>query len=367
MESYQEYPGKIRGKIRGKRRRRRTSNDHNDCAHLLGETLKIEYRREKVRRKFLESKEWMSLNKREKKEVRHLFRDQRSLSTQFLEQVTNVTHARHGRGRLHRGNPAAGHRSRNDERSERRRQPYYQHDQDEMMKEVKEWSKVSLDILSCISLDQHGSSATSKRRSRRRHKHKHSRSDSSLARSLQKKKDSRVGRDDGSSVTLPAIVIGGGENSEVANVSTPALGETLDTAFTLPTEEEEEKEKEEEDERGRGGIRGGIRGSKSKSKKRRRKKGRKEGSDSMQMIPGSQLKDFQYDKTKEWNFPIGTKQPWSESKLGTHEKGKKRRQQQKKKKQHSMENIEKSFFIRKMNAPAWTSIPHRKSPLVSPH
>ena len=364
MDSYQEYPGKIRGKIRGKRRRRRTSNDRNDSAHLLGETLKIEYQREKVRRKFLESKEWMSLNRREKKEVRHLFRDQRSLSTQFLEQVTNVT--RHGRGRLHRGNPAAGHRSRNErekkgesERSERRRQPYYQHDQDEMMKEVKEWSKVSLDILSCISLDQHGST-TSKRRSRRRHKHKHSRSDSSLVRSLQEKKESRVGRDDGSSVTLPAIVTGGDENSEVSNASIPALGETLDAAFTLPTEEEEKEE------RGRGGRRGGIRG--SKSKKRRRKKGRKEGSDSMQMIPGSQLKDFQYDKTKEWNFPIGTKQPWSESKLGTHEKGTRRRQQQKQKKQHSMENIEKSFFIRKMNAPAWTSIhvqqhePHRKSP-----
>ena len=89
MEFYTEFPGKIRGK---KRRRKRSVNykPHNS-SNLLGKSLKIEYEREQRRAKFLDSKEWMSLNKRERKNVRALFRDQRSLSTQFLEQVTNVT------------------------------------------------------------------------------------------------------------------------------------------------------------------------------------------------------------------------------------------------------------------------------------
>ena len=108
----------------------------------------------------------MSLNKRERKNVRALFRDQRSLSTQFLEQVTNVTNvanmtnndttyaSRSHHGRLHRGHPNP-HQSSS-------LSPSIRHDhlerevlKQEMLSEVNEWSRVPLDILSCISLDAH--------------------------------------------------------------------------------------------------------------------------------------------------------------------------------------------------------------------
>ena len=368
-EFYTEFPGIIRNK----KRRRKKPKPHSS-SNLLGATLKVAYEREMARSKFLDSKEWLSLNKRERKNVRKLFRNQRSLSTQFLEQVTDVTnnvrHPRHQR--LHRGSP----RSSSDylEREMEARSDHHQILKQDMLNEVKEWSKVPLDILSCISLDAHSSIKRSKnrrknsRKSHRRKRHSKSKtmmeSKSTPTLNSRSRNGSRNGNKD---VSLPSILSPPKEEknrseSEVEEppVKVTAVGETLDAAFTLPTSNDDQEQKNRR-------VRGEYRGDRIEEhnqdrggdypRRRRRRRNKKKTNNTLMSIPGSQLSNFQYNKNKEWNFPSGTKQPWNDTKLGGGGTGRKKEKrkhhgkERSRRKQHSMDHFQESFYVTKMNKP----------------
>lgn len=229
FEAYSEWPGKIRGHARDSGRGAHAYLKQKSFQGLLlPKTLKVELERELKREKFLKSKEWISLTRHEKKKVRALFQQQRSLSTSFLEQVTkltnpvahlNVSHRQRG---LRRGRAMLGQK-------------------EELRREVDKWAKVPLDFLSCLSLDR------KKRRQERKKR-----------RSVVKLKSHSVEKPRGFPSIYSQVSPVKEENTEtVDNNGAQHEGQdteefqTLDAAFTLPVVSESKRKSRRGRRRGR--------------------------------------------------------------------------------------------------------------------
>lgn len=400
-EFYTEFPGKIRGHRRKKNRKQKTQSssiginnalNNNNNTSLYQETLKVEYDREKERTRFLLSKEWHSLNKRERKKVRALFRNQRNLSTQFLEQVTNITQSKSNKIRYYRSQ--VGHDYLEREMMKR-----------ELKREVREWTKIPLDVLSSIKLDK--ITLNDNRRNNhwknhhRRKNHHHHRQKNRILPQRNSNNNSKQSYQIKKSISFPSLpsqhshrsrhrtkiknyVRGNGDDNndhdtldqdhhhyhDTKKNDGEVLGETLDAAFTLPVSDKKETKDRSSDGRRRRRGRGNMSREETLNEqghqntdeereeenyrshhRRRRKKKKKKKSKKLGVgtnnIPGSNLIAFQYNKTKEWNFYPSTKRPWDNKNVDRVME--QQHYPKKGSKLHSMEAFKEGFFEKNIN------------------